>query len=230
MHRLQSVAEGVWAASDQARMPGGVRFPLRMTIVCLPGGDLWLYSPVAVDDALGAAIDALGPVRHLVAPSLTHTLHARAAKERWPAATLWGPEGLKLARPDVGVDRVLPDGTAEAWGRAIEPLPIEGAPRLQEFAMLHKPSRSLLVCDLVFNFAPANVQTSLMLRVVGAHGRMAASRSWGWVFAKDRAAVGASVRRILDKDFDRVIPCHGEIVGQGGHAALRRAVANIVAW
>ncbi|MEZ4239993.1 MAG: DUF4336 domain-containing protein [Myxococcota bacterium] len=227
---LEAVTDGVWTARDEVRLPGGVRFPLRMTIVSLPGGDLWLYSPVAIHDPLGREIDALGPVRHVVVPSTQHTLHAKSTKARWPAATLWGPEKLKDERPDLGIERVLPHGTSDAWGNQIEPLAIEGAPRLSEFEMLHKPSRSLMICDLAFHFAPSNLSTSLLLRAVGCHGKMAASRSWSWVFAKDKPAVGASVRRVLDRDFDRLIPCHGEIVAPGGRAALRKAVATLAAW
>lgn len=35
----------MWGVPGRAVMPGGVTFPLRMTVVQLPGGGLWLHSP-----------------------------------------------------------------------------------------------------------------------------------------------------------------------------------------
>ena len=42
-------------------------FTTRMTVIRLPDGGLWLHSPTPLDDGLRAAIDALGPVAHIVA-------------------------------------------------------------------------------------------------------------------------------------------------------------------
>lgn len=47
-------------------------FPTRMTIVRLPGGELWVHSPIAWSDQLGAELARLGPVSHLIAPNTLH--------------------------------------------------------------------------------------------------------------------------------------------------------------
>ena len=200
-------------------MPGGVVFPLRMSIVRQQEG-LWLHSPVALDDAVVATIDALGPVKHLVVPSQMHDRHIAAAQARWPQATCWAPPGWQ--RSGVRVDRSLADA---AWPD-IGAYPIHGAPRVDEWVFHHRPTRSLLVTDLVFHVTePANWQTSTLLWAVGCAGEMRASRSWRWVFRSDATALAASLEAVLALPVDRVVPCHGAI---GPGDALRGALAGLV--
>ena len=54
---------------------GGLELGGRMTVIRLPDGGLWIHSPVRFEPAHRAAVDALGPVRFLVAPNLMHHLH-----------------------------------------------------------------------------------------------------------------------------------------------------------
>ena len=226
---MEAIADDVWGVSGAARMPGGVVFPLRMTVIRLPDGGLWLHSPVAIDDATAREIEALGPVRHLVAPSLLHDLHSGAAKARWPEARLHAPAALRARRPDLPIDEDLSDG--RSWGDAVVALAIRGAPKLDEFEFLHRPSRTLLVTDLVFHvLAPVTFATKLVLCGAGCHGRLGSSRAWRWVFAQDRAAVAASVERILALDFDRLVPAHGEVIPRGAAPALRHALSQALSW
>jgi hypothetical protein len=226
---MEVIAEEVWGVPGAAHLPGGVVFPLRMTVIRLPDGGLWLHSPVALDDTTARAIEALGPVRHLVAPSLLHDLHAGAAKARWPAARLHAPTALRARRPDLPIDEDLSDGSP--WGDAIVAVAIRGAPKLDEFEFLHRPSRTLLVTDLAFHvLTPATFATKLVLCGVGCHGRLGSSRAWRWVFAEDRAAVAASVERLLALDFDRLVPAHGDVIASGAAPALRQALSQPLSW
>src|SRR5690242_14804067 len=55
-----------------AEMPAakfGFEFGARMTVVRLPGGGLFLHSPIALTPELRRELDALGPVRCVIAPS-----------------------------------------------------------------------------------------------------------------------------------------------------------------
>ncbi len=45
---------------------------------------------------------------------------------------------------------------------------------------------------------------------------------------RDREAARRSVRRILEWDFDRILPGHGEIVEAGGRDKLRRDLARLL--
>ena len=46
-----------------------------------------------------------------------------------------------------------------------------------------------------------------------------------FVACKDRASFAASARRVADWDFDRIIPCHGDVIETGGNAVFRRVFA-----
>src|SRR5690606_37376394 len=109
---------------------------LRMAVVRLPDGAVWLHSAVPVVDAVAAAIEAIGPVRHVVVPSLLHDLHAAAALARWPEARLYGPEGLAARRPTLRVDELLGERPPASWGGVIAPFPIQGAPGVREVVFL----------------------------------------------------------------------------------------------
>jgi hypothetical protein len=227
---LRAIADELWEVEDRIRMPGGVSFPLRMTIARLPGRQLWLHSPVRLDDATAAAIDALGDVAHVVAPNLYHHLHLPAAATRWPAARTWAPPGLDAKRkePHLRLER-LDEATPPPWADAIDLVRVGGAPKLHETAFFHRASRSMLCADLMFHVTePANARTRFVLWLVGAGGgRLASSRVWSGLI-KDRAAARASLQRILAWDVGRVIPAHGAIVDDPGvRAALPRAMRRI---
>jgi hypothetical protein len=221
----------VWGVSDERSLPGGVRLPLRATLIRLPDGGLWMHSPVPFDRATADAIDALGPVRSIVAGNLQHHVSFGPAVARWPAARTFAPAGLRSKCPTLRIDADLDARPPDAWQGVFAVVPVLGAPLLDEFVFVHHPSRTLICTDLVFHIRrPANLATRLLLQVVGADGRLAASRSWRWVFAKDRAAVGRSVVGVFEHPFDRIVPCHGDVVTQDGRAALAEATEFLRAW
>jgi hypothetical protein len=223
--RIRAVAEDVWQLDGgEIRQPGGVRLPVRSTIVRLRDRSLVVYSPVAIDDALAAAIGELGEVAHLVAPNRLHHVFAAAAAVRWPRATLHGAPGLAAKRPDLRIDRALGRDAEPAWRDQLDVEPIGGAPKLDEHVMFHRASGTLACADLVFHVTrPANLRTRIVLAMVGAGGgRLAQSRVWR-LFRRDKAAARASLDRVLAWPIARVAPCHGDPIDVDA-AALARVV------
>lgn len=223
--QLQPIAEEIWEARHD-QWSGGVHFPGRMVVARLSDGGLWLHSPVPIDDALAAELDALGPVRHIMAPNLFHHLHAAAAKARYPEATLWSVPGMADKNPALKVDAWL--GEADPpWAAEIAPRAIAGSAKLGEHVFFHRESRTLLVTDLVFNLQQyRGILSAIVFRIAGVHKRLAQSRLIR-MLTSDREAMAASVGEMLAWDFVRLVPCHGEIVDDGAHARLSAALAHL---
>jgi hypothetical protein len=221
---LRREAENLWTAADQLKMPGGVAFPVRMTVVRSTDGSLSLISPIPIDDALAQEIAALGPVTHLLAPNLYHHLYLGAAQARYPGARIMGPLGLSAKQPKLTIAPfALEDGPFR--GELIA-LAVDGAPKLAETVFLHAPSRTLVLCDLAFNIEhPPSWKTSMVLSMMGARGRLAQSRAWNFI-ASDKRAAGASCRRMLEWDFDRLIVAHGESIATGAKERLASALTR----
>jgi hypothetical protein len=243
---LVPVADDVWAIEDRVRQPGGVILPLRATVVRLPGGEILVHAPTPLRPGLIEEVTELGPVRHLVAPSRLHHLSMGSWSVRFPEARLWGAHGLRQKRRDLVFTGELGGGEADASGdRAaapppfadtLQPLLLAGAPALSEVVFFHRPSRSLLCADLLFNVRrPETFSTRLVLSLMGTNGRLAMSRVWRF-YTKDRLALRASLEHMLEWDFARLVPAHGEIhpaESEGGAARAVDARADIraaLAW
>src|SRR3546814_19403021 len=86
------VAKGVWIVDGpEIRMDyAGFRmpFPTRMTIIRLADGGLWIHSPTTDDERVFAAVAALGPVRHLIAPNQIPDCRVPDWYRRFPDATV----------------------------------------------------------------------------------------------------------------------------------------------
>lgn len=222
---LQNLAPDLWVLDHPQRLPGGLRMSTRMALIRLPGGDLWLHSAVPLSDADAAAIDALGPVRHIVAPNLLHHLYLAPARARWPSARVWAPPGLRDKRPDLTIDADLPDHAPAAWAGAIEALPIDGAPAIAETVFIHRPTATLIVGDLVFAIHRAEgLRTRLAFWLMGVLGGVRQSRAWKYL-TRDRHAAAAAAERLLREPFDRLVPCHGDVIADGAHIEVERALA-----
>lgn len=205
-------------------LPGRFRLPARMTALPLEGGGVALVSPVPIDDRVAAELEAFGGVCALIAPNLLHHLYLGAASERFPRAKVLAPRALRAKRPDLRIDGDLEDGLPQELARSISAIKLEGAPKVDEFALLHRATRTLVVTDLVFNVVrPRGLVAHIALFLVGCHGKLAQSRAWR-VFVRDRAAASASAEQLLGLDFDVLVPAHGEVVKEGARAALTHAL------
>lgn len=202
----------------------GMHLGHRMVVVRLPDGGLLVHSPVEATAETTAAVDALGPVRWIVAPSLIHDLYVPGWFAKYPDAVLAGPPGMAAKFPQWPWRAELGEALGAAWRPDLEVLVIAGAPRVNETVFFHRPSRSLIVADLVFNVGHAGGLVSRTLfRLNGCCGQVATSRLFRSV-VKDRAALRGSLDRMFEWDFTRVIVGHGKNLETDAKETVRAAL------
>ncbi|MGH7288693.1 MAG: DUF4336 domain-containing protein [Myxococcota bacterium] len=126
----------------------------RMTVIRLSDRMLMLHSPVELDAALKSALDGLGSVRWILGPSKAHHLFLLAYVKSFPEASLCGAAGLAEKRQDLRFQHVLSDTAPDGWPGEVSFHFVGGAPFMNEVAFLHRPSRTLVLTDLVFNVGP----------------------------------------------------------------------------
>lgn len=201
------IADGVWGAQTTVNIGMGAHLPLRMTVLRDDSG-LLLVSPIAIDSALAAEIAKLGDVHTLVGPNRLHYQHLEAAQRRYPKARLLGAPGLAEKCPTLTFDGVIEAGQLS---EAIEVLAIEGADKLSERVLWHRPSRTLVVTDCVFNIPGASGMAWFILKFLsGTLGRFEQSRLIRSM-TNDRLATARSVEAILGWPIERVVMAHGEV-------------------
>jgi hypothetical protein len=217
---LYELARNLWVAERPQRFYG-LEVGTRMSVVRLARGDLLLHSPVALDAALRGALDAIGRVRFVVAPNRVHHLYAGDVARAYPEVRLWVAPGLERKRPDLAFVGVLGDEAPAEWQGEVDQTFFRGRPYENEVVFLHRASRTLLLCDLAFNFGPRSpAPTRWLMKLLRSYGRFGPSRL-DPLLIRDRAAARRSLERILAWDFDRVVVAHGEVLESGGREALR---------
>lgn len=220
---LQRIDDDLWVCARPHRF-FGLHLGTRMTVVRLPSGALWIHSPVEITRELRSELDALGEVRHLVAPNLYHHVYLPGFVRAYPEARVHGADGLDAKRKDVRFDRTLGSEPDPDWGDVLEPCRIRGS-ILQETCFFHRPSRSLITADLVENFEScSHWPTRAYLKVAGLADGPGFSRLLRPT-VRDRAAMQHSLETILKWPLQRMVICHGEIVNDEPAEALRRSYA-----
>jgi len=224
MAMLKELDRDIWIA-DRPQRFYGLEVGARMTVIRLADGSLLLHSPVALDPQLRRALDSLGPVRFAVAPNRFHHLYAGEVMQAYPEARLWVAPGLEQKRSDLTIEAVLGDESPEEWKDQVDQVFFRGRPFENEIVFLHRASRTLILCDLVFNVGPgAEPVTRLVMRLLGSYGRFSPSRL-DPLLIRDRSEARQALERILAWDFDRVVIAHGEVLESGGPDALRAGYA-----
>jgi hypothetical protein len=202
----------------------GGRFLTRMTVIRLDGG-LCLHSPVAIDVPTRSAIEGLGEVRAIIAPSTFHHLFVASAQQAFPSARTYAIKGLEKKRKDLRFDELLGDEPAALWADQMDQVVI-GNRIMREVEFMHRASGTLIATDLVENFRDETPGTNAILRAW-----MRIFRMWGGpraapelrLFTRDRDAARQALERLLAWDFDRAIIAHGELLDDKPKEAIREA-------
>ncbi|MGH6913294.1 MAG: DUF4336 domain-containing protein, partial [Geminicoccales bacterium] len=203
---LKPVADRIWLVDGPLidfswaglRLP----FPTRMTVIRLAAGDLWLHSPTALTPGLKAEVDALGPMRHLIAPNKLHYWWVGDWQKAYPEALAYAAPGVRrrAARRGIAFERDLAAEPAAAWAGEIDQVLVPGS-FMTEVAFFHRPSRSLILTDLIENFEPAKVPSGwlrLLMRLGGVMEPGGTPRDMRLTFLGHRKAVRQAVATMLD--------------------------------
>ncbi len=212
----------LWSAEHEFGWQAGlVPIPVRMTVIRLGDGPLILHSPIPISRELRGELDALGPVGFIVVPR-AHGRFAEQASQSFPAARLVAAPSAPSRRKSLPFHASLADQPPDAWTGQVESHLVRGFP-LQEVVLFHRPTRTLVLTDLCFNIQRSSSRTArLFFRANGMWQRFGPSRIIRRVVT-DRSAFQRSLERLLLWDFERIVPGHGDVVEQGGRAALRAA-------
>lgn len=218
---LVRIAHDVWTDQRPLRF-FGVETGTRMTVVRLADGGLFVHSPVALDAATRAAVDALGPVEAIVAPSLFHHLYVSEWASAYPGAPLLACPGLEKKRKDVTWSRVLGDDAELEWEGELEQVFFGACAMENEVVFFHRESKTIISCDFIFNLA---AHPSRLTRVVA---RLMGHREPGAtllerVMIRDRVAAREQVGRMVNWGADRIVLAHGDIIESNGTDVVQRA-------
>lgn len=213
----------LWSTEYELAWQGGlVPIPVRMTVIRLPDGALILHSPAPLPETLRAELDALGRVGFIIIP-WAHGAFAQQAAQAYPSAQLLAAPEASRRRKALPFHGSIADHAPEAWSRLVESHLVRGF-RLNEVVLFHRPSRTLVVTDLCFNIHHSRAAGArLFFRANGMWRRFGPSRLIRHLAVSNRAALESSLDQIMRWEFERVLPGHGQVVEQGGRAALRSA-------
>lgn len=215
----------IWTARGGEVSVFGFRYPTRMAAMRLSDGGLFIWSPIALSPALRSEIEALGPVRALVAPNSLHHLFLPEWQAAFPDARTYAAPGLRRRRPEIAVDEELTDRPPAVWDGEIKQSLIRGNAITTEAVFFHARSRTALFADLLQQFPPA--WFTGWRRLVARLDLMIAPepttpRKFRIAFT-DRRAARASLAPVLAWPTERVLIAHGAPVERNGQAVLDRA-------
>mmetsp|Transcript_2217 Transcript_2217/g.4758 ORF Transcript_2217/g.4758 Transcript_2217/m.4758 type:complete len:527 (-) Transcript_2217:43-1623(-) len=169
---METILPGKVWTFDQKFGILNVQVPLRMTVVKLQEGGLFVYDPIAATpemlSLLRGLIDEHGPIKHIVLGSVAieHKVYAGVFAQKFSKAKVWVQPGQysfpnNLPIPFLGFPagrtRVIPkmgeEGVPEEWlgefeWRTLGPL-ISKDGAFGETVFYHKPTKTLLVTDTV---------------------------------------------------------------------------------
>jgi hypothetical protein len=222
---LQPFGPDLWLADGPQANVAGFKYPTRMAIIRLTGGELLAWSPLSLSPAVREALADLGEVRHLVAPNSLHHLFLGEWKAAYPLARLYAPPGLAAKRGDLAFDVELGDTPPAAWSADLDLVLVRGNRITTEAVVFHRPSATVLFTDLIQQFPPGWFKgwRGLVAKLdLMTEAEPAVPRKFRVAFT-DRGVARSALRRILAWPARKVVMAHGQPVEQDGQAFLARA-------
>ena len=220
--------------------------------VKLSSGNLAVFSPVALTDAVRAKVAEMGgSVSYIAALDFEHHIFISEWARAHPGAKIIGVEGLpekraKQQQDDEKIgdekfdvvftkDKKHETHISEEFDADFQYEYVDGHANL-ELVFLYKPEKVLIEADLLFNL-PATEQYSKVPEaerpsggilgkvfegVQSNEGEAKWLKRFNWYLSKDRTSFNESMKRINEWDFVTMIPCHGDVLEGNGKETFRR--------
>ncbi len=202
----------------------GIDFRRNVTLLRLADGRVVVHSTAPFIEEDIAAIRRFGEPSWLVEATLMHDTFAKEGRKALPDIPYLTPDGFTEAT-EVPTESLLPP--PRDWDGEIDVLRIDGV-RMNEHALFHRRSRTVVVADLFFSFPE---ETSGWPRFFVRHV-MRLPRLFGISFfyrrlvIQDKPAFERSMHTLLDLDFERLLVAHSEPIDKDAKRAVEQALRD----
>lgn len=225
MSVLEPFGDEIWIASGPAVMSAGFRYSTRMAVIRLADGGLFIWSPVALSEALRAEVDALGEVHSLVTPTAMHHVALAAWQKAYPRAVLYAAPRSRRRALEIVFDNDLSDAAEPGWAGQIDQVIMRGNAIAEEVVFFHRKSGVVLIADLLQNFPKGwfSGWRALVARLDGMICDEPRTPQKFRIAFTDRRAARLSLAKMLAWPAEKIVMAHGTPVRENGAAYLRRA-------
>lgn len=222
---LQLFGDEIWTASGPIAVVAGFRYPTRMVVIRLSSGALFVWSPIALSDALRATVDALGPVHYVVAPNALHHLFVNEWRQAYPSAKIYAAPDLRERRRDIMFDGDLNETPLSDWSSEIDQVVVRGNWITTEVVFFHRKSRTVIFADLIQHFDTGwfTGWRAMIARLdLLTAPTPAVPRKFQIAFI-DRNVARDALHRILAWPIEKMLMAHAAPINEDGHAVVTRA-------
>jgi len=221
---MKKIEKDIWVAETKFKL-FGADFGNRMTVIRLSSGRLLLHSPVKISDDFRDSIRELGRVDFIVTPNNFHGLFVEDWRREFPEAKYFT---AKVVEENENMSLPLSSVSSEVLGPDIEIIKIEGAPKVNEYAFVHKNSNTLILTDIAFNIG-TNVSfwSKIFFKLNGAFDKFGPSKLMKTMIY-DPVALNSSIEEILAFDITRIIVSHGDILETNARSNLKAAFYDLI--
>jgi len=225
---IREVTAGVWTFSRPFARFGFIPFGGRSTAIQLESGGVWILASTPLDDPTKAKIKELGEVKYIMAADSGHYLFISDFKKEFPGAKVIvvDPlhEKLKGKVEIAGTYGIDDPHTEYGFESEIGACYFSGFLN-HDVAFHHRASKTLIEADLLFNL-PGHEQYSKSSSFLGHLGLFnilspgsSTHHSMTNSLAKDKEAMKRDAKIVAAWDFERIIPCHGDVIEVHGKKA-----------
>jgi len=223
----------------------------RATLAKLKAGSLAIFSPVPLTTEIKEKIASQGTLKYIIELDMEHHLQLGPWHEAYPEAAIVAMEGLPEKREKQGNEKVpfasvfneKDKPTVSAEFDAEFDIEYIGSHANKEIVVNKKDERTLIQADLLFNLGKkgaieqfsktgqdprgGGILSNLFLDLMSMDGAGKAQQRFIWYAASsgNRPAFTESIKRIDTWDFDRMIPCHGEVIETGAKPEFEKMFA-----
>jgi len=243
---IRKVTENITTLSAPFARFGHIKVGGRGTLVRLQNGTVAVFSPTALTPEVKETVSALGELKYIAALDLEHHIFLGDWSKAYPTAKILAPEGLKEKREKQKNEEVpfsviftaankLTTKVDAAFDADFDYEIVDGHVN-KELVFNYKPDKTLIEADLIFNLpateqysktgldASSGVLTKVWTFLNNTHGAAMAQRRFIWYGTSvgDRPSFNKSMQKINGWSFDKIVPCHGDVIETGGKGVFEK--------
>ncbi|KAI9636206.1 uncharacterized protein MKK02DRAFT_44910 [Dioszegia hungarica] len=227
---VREVVPGIVTFSIPFARAGAVPIGGRSTAIRHGSGNVLIYVSSPHTPATAEILEGLGEVKWLVTPDGEHGISFEQYIQAYPNAMTIGVPRLKAKMPKVKWTGIFGEGgETQQYGFEDEMSIHRVSGHVNdELVLHHAPSGTLIQADMLFNLPPTEQYSRAggipgLMKMMGGGSTMSPD---GWVhqkmafgMAKDKDAFKKEIAPINALKWDRIIPCHGDVIETGGKVA-----------